>query len=199
MKDLIKLLKPDKIEVFVYFIFGIIILLITSFRSIKYFLDTKADVLPDQYIKENMVVLTKFNEVLGKIDPRIVDFVVWVLVGSLVFIMLSVIIAAIKNADEEIEILHYFKYPKNRRHEIVSYLTKLAVRIAGIFGFVFWLIVCLNVMLPELTKLFVSAATSLQDLSSYLWLIIAAVIAAICLYIFTILLRITTLKPRVFS
>jgi cytoskeletal protein RodZ len=121
------------------------------------------------------------------------------LIGSILFTIFSYIIAAAKSASDEAELVHYYRSPKGRSHELNAFFSKVAMRAVGIFGMIVWFVLFIQAINPALTKSFFVSATNLSDASSWLWLVLAILGMALSLYMFAVLARIIVLRPRVFG
>lgn len=196
MKDFFKLLIPQKLEVFVFSLFGFIFILLVNVQNFW-------AAMTSQTVYVTTPKINPINDWLigiqSNINPKIIDFIVWLLIGSLVFILASTIMAMVKNTEDEVEILHYYRTPKGRGHEAVAYLTKIAVRIAGILGLIVWLDFFIYNFNPWLTKIFYSSVTNLNDFSSWLWVFLTIFFMSICIYVCAIFIRISALKIRIFA
>jgi hypothetical protein len=199
MKPLLKLIVPEKAEIVVFISISLLLLLIQNIKRFWVFFDgTSIDTLTQTGGLDTQIS-NFFTNLEARIDPRIADFLVWVLVGSVVFALFSYVVAALKSASDEAELVHYYKSPKGRAHEINAFITKVAVRLAGIIGIVIWLVIFLKNINPSLTKLFFTSATNLSDPASWLWIVLSIVMFAGSLYVFAILVRVIALKPRIFG
>jgi hypothetical protein len=106
-------------------------------------------------------------------------------------------ITMIKNTDSEMEFLHYYKSPSGRKHEIIVFLTKIAVRLAGLFAIILWLNIFIRIINHWLVGLLFTPVISPKNPISWLWLVVSLLIMALCLYAFAIFARLVLLKPRV--
>ena len=199
MKPLLKLILPEKAEVVVFVSIGFLLLLAQNIKRFWVFFDgTSVNALSETGGLDTQVS-NFFINLEARVDPRVADFLVWVLVGSVVFALFSYVFAAYKSASDEVELVHYYRSPQGRAHEINAFITKIAVRLAGVVGIVIWLAIFLKNINPSLTKLFFTSATTLDDPASWLWIVLSVVLFAASLYLFAILVRIIALKPRVFG
>ncbi|HUD03309.1 MAG TPA: hypothetical protein VMR51_00760 [Patescibacteria group bacterium] len=199
MKQYYKLLVPSWIEIILFTALGLFVLialnakrfwLLASGNTLNWVNNIEGtDNLFSRFIKNN----------LDKINPHVIDFFVWIIIGCVVFVLVSVMIATIKSADDEVELIHYYQNPSSRIHEINAFLTKIAVRIVGIFGLIFWTIVFIKSINISLTRHFFVSVTTLKSPSSWLWLVMSVILYTICIYSFALLFRVIMLKPRIFS
>jgi hypothetical protein len=199
MKNLLRIIVPEKTEAILYLCMSASLLAIQSIKPIKTIIETSSEVTTVSTEAYSSPVSVWVNNLLGNIDGRIIDFLVWVLVGSLVMIMLSVIIASIKTASDEVHFITYYHSPQGKHHEINVLLTKTALRLFGFSALIIWLYVLLSYLNETLTSIFYTSLVNIKHPISWLWLCLAVVVYAFSLYSITILIRITTLKVRVFS
>jgi hypothetical protein len=198
MKQLFRLVIPKKAEVFVFISGGLLLLLLQNIKHIWSTLSGGAAVLDPNTLGTGNTFVNHLKSLEGQINPRLVDFTVWLLLGCFAYIVISFLVALLKSADDEVELIHYYKFPKGRSHEINAFLTKLALRFAGLLGIVVWLSIFLKTVNPYLTQLFFTS-TTLNEPASWLWLPYALVFYAASLYLFAVLIRLVFLKPRVFG
>ena len=198
MQSLKRLFLPEKAEAITAV--SISIFLLCALNAKRFWLilggDTVADASGqsswDSILSNVMVSLDKY------ISPNFLDLVVWLIVGCLGFIVISAIIAAINTAESEANILHYYANPKGQRHEIIAFITKVLIRLVGLVGGLFWVIVFLKNVTPFCVKLFFTSITSIADYQSWLWAVLTVLIMAGSLYAFAILGRLIALKARIF-
>lgn len=198
MKELIKLIIPDKIEFLIYILISLFILLIINIKKFWSYLGG-TDL---EQLKYSELVNPNVQNFIYKLDndivPRIADFMVWMFIGITLFLVITIIKAMIDSAKDQVSLAEYINKPKNDR-EIYDKLTRIAIRIFSILLFIFWLYYSIAIFLPEFSKLFFTSLLSLNNVSSWLWLAISTLLWAICLYIFAIICRLFALKIRVFS
>ncbi|MCK9641684.1 MAG: hypothetical protein M0R39_17410 [Prolixibacteraceae bacterium] len=199
MDELKKLVIPEPLETLLFFIFGALVLGLENAKNFFDLLRGDLVVFVAKSSDQTGAVSHWLSNTFDRVNPKIIDFTVWLLVGCMVFIVASVLIALIKSTDDEVDLLHYYKSPSGRRHEVIAFLTKIVVRLAGLFGFVLCLSLFIKVLNPWLVGLVLTSVTSIKEPVSWLWLIISLVLMPVCLYIFAICLRIVMLKPRVFG
>lgn len=199
MKPFKSLILPEKPEIVAYISVAFALLFAQSVRRFWVYIggasapavsNTKGldTLLSDWYLKFE-----------GSIDPRYADFFIWMLVGCVVFALFNYTAAAIKSASDEADMLRYYHSPKGRLQEANAFITKMALRIAGVMGMTLWAVIFLKQINPTLTKLFFTSVTTPTDPISWLWIVLTIIGFATCLYVFTILARIIALKPRVFG
>jgi hypothetical protein len=126
------------------------------------------------------------------------DFIMWLIIGCVGFLVFSVIAASVKSAENEAEILHYYTKPQGRHHEIIALMSRFAVRLLGVLGGVVWFYAFIGSFLPFSTKLFFTSVTTLPDLVSVFWLLVSIIITGATVYGFMIFIRLILLKSRVF-
>lgn len=199
MKEFYKLIIPEKVEIVLFLSVSACFLLIQNVKRFWLLLQGDAIIVAKKTDSIDSSISNFITNNLNDISPRLVDFLLWALIGCVVFIVISFIIALIKNLDEEAELLHYYRSPKGRIHEINSFLVKYVIRLTGLISFVIWLLYFVDIASPTISRWFFAAAVSLNELSSWLWLLFSIVLLAACLYVFAILARLVVLKPRVFG
>jgi hypothetical protein len=198
MKEFLRLILPEPAEVILFVAMGVILMLVQNVKRYIGMLDGEnPDVVAqiggiDQFF-QNIVANTE-----AKIDPRVADMVIWMLIGALSFMLFSVIVASIKSYQNEHTLIEYYKSASGRHHEIIAYVSHVAVRVVGITGYLIWLVVFIKDINPLLTKQFFVATTSLTDPLSWLWVVLSVVLMAAALYLFAIFARLAVLKERVF-
>jgi hypothetical protein len=198
MKEFYRLIIPEKAEAFLVFIIGAVVLILLNIKRFWLILDgNPATVVASQEGYDNF--FTKFTAMLDShINPNWLDLVMWLLIGCLGFLIFSIITASFKSAEQEVELLHYFKNPNGRNHEIIAFVSKAVVRITAILGGIIWLVAFINVIMPFCTKVLFTSVTSLSDPESWLWMILSVVIFAISIYLFEVIVRLIALRTRIF-
>jgi hypothetical protein len=199
MEQIKRLVLPEPIEIVVFLILSTALLLIENIK--RFWLVLQGDMV---------IVVKRLNSTDGAIgdyiagiqqfiSPKLVDFLLWALIGCFVFIVASLLIAFIKTLGTETELLHYYRSPFGRAHELNSFLTKIIIRVIGILSLLLWFGYFTRVANPYLVKLFFTSLTSLKDPASWLWLLISITLFTICIYFFAILIRLIALRPRIFG
>lgn len=199
MKPFLKLIIPEKAELILFISLGLILLVVQDAQILWLALGGSDAVSIDTGNNLGAHISYRYHIFEDTLDPRIADFVVWMLIGSIMFTIVSYVIAAAKSASDEAELVHYYRSPKGRSHELNAFFSKIAMRAVGVFGFIVWLVVFIQAINPALTKSFFVSATNLGDASSWLWLVVSVVAMAMALYVFAIFARIVALRPRVFG
>lgn len=198
MHQFFRLIIPEKVELLLFGSIGLALLFvqnISGFRAL--FKGDTVEIVTNNLDNSDYVVANFLNGLEDKINPRVIDLIVWILVGCVVFVVVSVIIASLKSANSEAELLHYYINPKNKAHEIHIFMTKIAIRISGIIGLFIWVFYFAKTISPYFSELFFTSICTLKDPISLLWLLLSFVIYGLCLYVFAILARLIALKPRV--
>jgi|GEM_PF-954292 len=199
MTTVYKLIIPERLEALLYLLFAPTILSLQSYKSIKLFLDNATNTVAADSGDLQIKISIWTTDLLNKIDPRWIDFLVWLLVGCIVFMIASVIIASIKTTEDETRLLQYYRSPKGKRHEINAFVTKATVRMAGAIGAFLWLIVFLTYINKTLVNFFFNTLVNIKEPASWLWMPIIIMMFAAAIYVFTIMLRLVFLKIRIFS
>jgi hypothetical protein len=198
MKELLRLALPEPAEILFFSVLAIIALLI---QNIKRYIDLLDGANPDVVAQIGGIdgfFKTNIADIESKIDPRIADLVIWMLIGAIAFMIFSVIVASIKSYQNEHDLIEYYKSSSGRNHEIIVYVSHIAVRIVGVTGFLVWFVFFTKDVNPFLTKQFFIASISLTDITSWVWLIASIIFMALALYLFAIFARLVVLKERVF-
>lgn len=197
MKPFLKLIIPEKAELFLYASIALGVLLLENVRRFwLFFGGTEADSLSASGGIE-MQLSNWFTNAEARLDPRIADFLVWMLIGCIVFALFEYIVASIRTTDEEVELLQNTKSMRGKTQEFRTFMAKLATRIAGVIGLLFWVVIFLRAINPALSKLFFVNATSITDPISWLWIVLSVVGMALSLYIFVVAARVIMLRPRI--
>lgn len=197
MKPFVKLIVPEKAEIFLYVSIGLGVLLLENVRRFwLYFGGREADTLSETGGIE-MQLSNWFTNAEARLDPRIADFLVWMLIGCIVFALFEYIVASIRTTDEEVTLLQNTKSARSKTQEFRTFMAKLATRIAGVIGLLFWTVIFLRGVNPSLSKLFFVNATSITDPISWLWIALSVVAMAASLYAFVIAVRVIMLRPRI--
>lgn len=198
MKEIQKLIIPDKIEALLYLVVGFVLLLALNIKKFWLYLGG-TDV---EQLKYSELVNPTVQNFIFKLDndiiPRVADFIVWMAIGVILFLVVTFVLAAINSTKEQISLAEYINKPKNNR-ETVNRLVRLAIRVFGVVSALIWLNVFFIKLLPDLTKLFFTSILSLNDPASWLWLLVTTLASAAGLYLFAIIFRFIALKARVFS
>ena len=133
----------------------------------------------------------------AKIDPRIADFFVWMLLGMVVISVILFVQSNVRNANDERELLEHMKNPKSRTHELEVFSLKIATRVAAAIALLIYARIFLGALNAGLTGPFFTSSLSLDEISSWLWLIVSIVLFSLALYVFVVLTRVMFLRVRV--
>ena len=198
MKDLLKLVIPEKIEIIVFLMAALGLLIVENVKRFWVFADGQSLSSLQAAGGYDTQISDWFINLQARIDPHFADFIVWVLIGSVLFVGLSYVVAAIKSVRNEAELVSYYKSPQGRVHEINVFLTKLAIRVIGVFGLIVWSSIFLKHINPAISKLFFSSIITIRDPASWLWVGLSVIALTVALYVFAIFARLIALKTRVF-
>lgn len=199
MDELKKLIIPEKPELAFLVSVSTALLFFENFKRYKTYWSGDAYTVSANAKGLDTYISNWLLGVEGKIDPRFVDFVAWLFIGAISFAVISVLVAMYHSANQEVELLHYYRNPKGKRHEFVIFMSKTALRLVGLVGLLFWTIVFFRLINPTLVVQFFSATVHLTDPISYLWIVLIIITFALSIYTFSILARLAALKVRVFS
>ena len=200
MKPFLKLVAPEKAEVIVFLSVSLALLILENIQKFWVLVGGKdANTLSDTGDFATQIGNWYLNNIETRIDPRFIDFLVWMLIGCVVFAIFEYIVVQVRSTDEELTLLHDTRSKKSRASEFRAYIARLALRIAGVIGFLLWAALFIGSLNKALANLFFVNAASLGEISSWLWLFVSVVAMAVTLYIFAIFTRIIALRPRVFG
>jgi hypothetical protein len=135
----------------------------------------------------------------SKLDPRIADFFVWMLLGMVAISLVLFIQSNFRNANDERNLLEHMRSPKNKAHELEVFSLRIATQVAAFIGLLIYLRIFLGSINTSLTSLFLTSSLSLTDPASWLWLVVSIVAFAFSLYVFTLLARVMLLKARILN
>lgn len=133
----------------------------------------------------------------AKIDPRIADFFVWMLLGMVVISVILFAQSNLRNANDERELLEHMRNPQSRTHELEVFSLKVATRVAAFIALLIYVRIFLGSINASMTSLFFTSSLSLNEVSSWLWLVLSVVLFSVSLYVFVILTRVMFLRVRV--
>jgi hypothetical protein len=197
MNPIIKLIIPERSEIILYSSFSLFLLLVQNVKRFQLIFKGETVAIANKTEPTANFFKSLLEDVEQKINPRIIDFLLWIIIGSILFFLISLMVAVIKSAHDEIEVLHYYKNPKNKAHEIHILLTKLAIRLISLIGLIIWMSIFLKTVNPNLVNQFFALVIDLKDPLSWVWLPLTVAAYSICLYLFAILLRLIALKQRI--
>lgn len=200
MKDILKLLALDKIEVVLYLLAGFVMLVAID---LKLFWGYLAGAYQVDSVNAGIRLFNPITERLLKfeasIDPRFVDFIVWTLIGIVVIGIILFIEAIVSSASSEKDLVTYISDPTTKKDELRSYAIKASLRVgAGLVILLFIRLYLLSI-LPALAGAFFASATNIASLGSVILLILSPILNGLSLYIFAILSRLLFLRPRVWG
>jgi hypothetical protein len=198
MEQIKKLILPQRIEVIFMTVVAVSLLLILNIKRFQSVLEGYAAVEASGQSSWDSAIGGIMDRVDTYISADILDIFVWLIIGCLGFVVISTIIAAAQTAKTEYDILHYYKKPSGRHHEIIVFVAKIATRLASLIIGLVWLSVFLSTVMPFCVKFFFTSVTTISDYQSWFWAILTTLIMATSLYSFVIILRLLTLKARLF-
>lgn len=202
MKPFVKLVVPEPVEILLFIAMALGLLLL---QSAKRFWDFYVhgigigSVAFDASGGLDTIVRSWYLRMEQHLDPRFADFAVWIMVGCVVFTIITYISSAVRNADEEVHVLRNYRVSKNRVREFDVFIARVALRLTGIMMLLIWATVFLGEINPTFTQLFFYSIVTLGAKFSWLWLAVSVVAMTLSIYMFAIILRIVALRPRVFG
>lgn len=199
MKEFYKLVIPEPYESIFIMLLSVVLLLLENIKRFWLLLQGDTAVIARQTNAVDYTIVDTLGSVLDNISPKLVDFTLWALIGCIVFVIFSFIVAFLKNINSEAELLQYYKNPVNKAQEWFVFLTKAAVRASGVLGIIIWFFYFLNVLNPKINNMFFTSVASFNSPVYWMWLVISIVLFAFCIYVFVILARLIALKPRIFG
>ena len=193
-----QLVIPSPVEAFLWFLLGLAVLLIANIGKMWNYLSG----MPASVVVEHSSLLGTasawFLNVEAKIDPRVVDFLVWVLVGILAVGSVMMFQGWLQAAGKELTLLEYMRSPMGRWHETHALVLRVGLRILGIAGLVFMLWLYLGALAPALDRLFFTSVANLSDWQSWVWLVVTPAVTGAYLYVMTIFVRLILLRTNNF-
>jgi hypothetical protein len=135
--------------------------------------------------------------------PRITSiltFVLWALAGALFYILFWSILSLLKSYREDVDPFHGLIVPKDYRANIGLHtrIARIVVRSIAMVAFVVWIWVFFAKLLPFSVNQFVSALTTIDQLS-IAGGVLAVLYVAAGLYVFAVSWRLILLRRRVFG
>lgn len=200
MKDILKLLALDKIEVVLYLLAGFVMLVAIDLKLFWGYLAGAYQVdNVDAGIRLFNPVTEQLLKLEASIDPRLVDFIVWTLIGIVVIGAILIIEAVVVSAKSEKDLVTYINSPKTRNDELKTYAIKTSLRVSAGLGIFIFLRLYLVSILPSLGGAFYASATNINSINSVVVLILCPILNGLSLYVFAVLIRLLFLRPRVWG
>lgn len=199
MQRLVKLILPEKTEIFLFLSLGLALLLLSNVQRLWNFLSGGVDFNRVGHIDEYAVVAQgKLFGIENSIDPRFADFTVWLIVGfvTIVFILLSQ--AILERVNSEKEDVSRISNKKQHNLEIEQYALRVMLRVAGVVTLVLWTRLFFGIIFPQLSMTFFLAATDITYWLSWAEIVYSIVMTGVSLYVFIVCLRLSTQKIRLF-
>jgi hypothetical protein len=201
MSEDLRLIIPEKAEAVFFVVLGLITMIVLNIQRLLLLMgDVSVTEVKNAFAFDTRIA----NALVGfesGLDPRFVDIAVWMLVGLATFIGISFFIGWWHSFRQEVSVVEYYRHPKSFHagHEVNAFLARGAVRAFGVIGLILWLFLFFADIVSGLSVLFIGALTNISEPSSWLWLVLCPVFCAVGLYVFAILLRMITLRSRVFG
>lgn len=200
MKDILKLLALDKIEVVLYLLAGFVVLVAIDLKIFWGYLAGANQVdSVNAGIKLFNPITESFLRFEASIDPRFVDFIVWTLIGIVVIGILLFIEAVVSSASSEKDLVTYINDPTTKKDELRAYAIKASLRVGAGLALIIFARVYLLSILPALAGAFFASATNIASIGSVVLLVLSPILNGLCLYIFAVLSRLLFLRPRVWG
>jgi hypothetical protein len=199
MRQFAKLLLPEKAEVVLTLSISAFLLIVINAKRFWLVVDGSTAVSAATINSFDSYLSNLIQRLDTYVNPNWLDFIMWLIIGGLGFLVFSFITATVKSAEDEAEIMHYYSRPQGRHHEAIVFLSRIVARMVGVLGLLFWIYTFFGVILPFCSKLFFTSVSSLPAPTSIFWLILSITIFAVGLYGFMVFARVITLRPRVFS
>jgi hypothetical protein len=199
MKEFYKLILPETYESIFLLTIAFVLLLLENVKRFWQLLQGETLVNVKETAAVDYTIVDTLRSVIDNINPKLIDFALWALIGCFIFATLSVLIAFFKNINEEADILYYYRNPSSKAHEWHVFVTKYAIKAVGVLGIVLWFFYFLNVLNPKINNLFFTSLASLDTTISIFWITVSVIMLAVCIYVFAILARLIALRPRIFG
>lgn len=200
MKEITKIFIPEKLEILLYILAGFILILVADYKLFLSYLSGAAKT----YSADAGEIITKsfVNKVASFeriIDPRIVDFVVWTILGIIIIGIVLVIEGLIVSAKNEKNIVNYLNNPQTKSNELKAYAIKMSIRFgSGLALLIFSRLFVVSIF-PSLALSFYTSAVDINKIESIAIMLFCPMIVGVCLYVIAVLLRLILLRPRVFG
>lgn len=199
MNSIRELIIPSPLEAFVWFVVGFAVLVLANASRVWNYLAG----ISTSYLLEQSSLLGSlsswFLRTEAKIDPRIIDFLVWVLIGSLAIGSIMMVQGWVQAAGKELTLLEYMRSPQSRSQELHTAILRVGLRVVGVVGVVVGLWLYLGLLAPDLDRIFFASAIDLANWQAFVWLLFAAAITGACIYILTIFGRLVFLRTNNFN
>jgi hypothetical protein len=201
MQPLIKLIKPTFSEVLLFLAVGTSLLFLSNYQRFWEFLSNGVSIndVTDQTDNIATVLQNAFLNFESHIDPRFADFTVWMIIGVISITTVLFLQHLLEDTTEEIEYTHKITNETYKVREWTSYLSKAALRLAGVFLLIFFLRLYVGAMFSELSDAFFISLAKPASIMSWVTIVTTIVFSAIGLYAMAICLRLITLRIRVFG
>lgn len=198
LKEIKTLILPAKSEFLLYGALSLFLLVMQNVsRYWSYFSGVKFEEVKNASSASGQLQLW-ILDAEAKLDPRIADFFVWMLLGMVAISVVLFIQSNVRNANDERTLLEHMRNPKTKTHELEVFSLKIATRVAAFIGVIVYLRIFLGSINPSLTSLFFVSSLTLNEAASWLWLAVSIALFALALYVFAIFGRVLFLKTRVF-
>lgn len=198
-KEIKSLLLPTKSELFFYAALAFFLLIAQNISKYwSYFSGVKFEDLKNASSLSGQLE----SWILGleaQTDPRIADFIIWMLLGMIAISAVLFVQSNLRNANDERDLLEHMRNPNGRVHELELYSLKIAVQVAGFIGLLIYARIFFGFINEALTSLFFVSSLSLNDPQSWLWLALSVLMTMLSLYMFTLLARVAFLRTRIFN
>jgi hypothetical protein len=199
LNEIKTLILPAKSEILLYSATALFLLIAQNIsRYWSYFSGVKFEEVKNASSASGQLQYWILNSE-AQIDPRIADFLVWMLLGMVAISLVLFIQSNIRNANDERTLLEHMRSPKTKTHELEVFSLKIATRVAAFIGLLVYVRIFLGSINPALTSLFFTSSLSLNDVASWLWLVVSTALFALALYVFAVFGRVLFLKSRVFG
>ena len=199
LKELKTLLLPTKSEYFLYVAVSVFLLFVQNVaRFWSYFSGVSFEEVKNANSIGSRIEFW-ILDTEAKIDPRIADFTVWLLIGMVAISLVLFIQSNLRNANDERDLLEHMRNPNTKAHELEVFSLKIATQVAAFIGLVIYIRIFLGSINPPLTTLFFVSSLSLNQPSSWLWLLMSIAVFGLSLYVIAILARVMLLRARIFN
>lgn len=194
MKHLIHLVIPQKSEAIFWVVIGFSLLVAQNVGRLIDWLSNSSGIRAVAFEGNYWSGLDNF------VHPRFIDFIIWIIVGLIVYLLLSIFIAIAKTINEDFGIIHYYNNPQSKQHAIIAVCTKYAIRLLGLACIVLWVTLLINVINPYLVDVFYDSIFFIASKYYALFILIFSItIYSIYLYLSAIFVRLIFLKIRLLS
>ena len=198
MQQLKNYVMPSVVEIISYCVVAFLLLVLDNGRMIIKIVTGADSQDSTQFLKELLEPLRdSVNNVLGALNPVIVDVLLWSFVGCIIILFAFWVAMGAENIFNEKSALSNVSNKKLKQKEIITFLVRQGIRITAFFVAISLFIYFVGELFGRFSASFYRAFEN-ASLMNIVIAILCVPAVALAIYLMVVCVRFVLLRPRIF-